>query len=202
VKGGTPGPTETVNRTGKLANTADNAAYREATRITTAKIRALPKPSDEDVTRYQTVAQTSRTQGRAGGDDRGSAAARRARKIALFNEYGGKKRGYCPCGHCGRKLHHTADTNTNPNGYALVTADKLLPRKTGGSYKQGNVIPACLGCNQSRGDRPHKFGNPPWGDPYKNAARVARKNGQPDEADTILKTAATGPFTPALHHRS
>lgn len=72
---------------------------------------------------------------RHGGDKRGSAASRRARKAYLLAHFGNGVT--CPCVWCGTAL--TFDT---------VESDRI---DAGGSYRRENVIPACRGCNLDRG---------------------------------------------------
>lgn len=73
---------------------------------------------------------------RHGGDKRGSAAARRARKVWMLATWGDGEK--CPCVHCGCELD-----------FATVEADRIVP---GGSYRRDNVQPACRGCNLARSD--------------------------------------------------
>jgi hypothetical protein len=73
---------------------------------------------------------------RPGGDKRGNAAARRARKHWMLRTWGDGHT--CPCVHCSEAL--TYDT---------VEADRIVP---GGSYRHDNVQPACRSCNLERSD--------------------------------------------------
>lgn len=75
--------------------------------------------------------------GRPGGDKRGNAATRRARKYWMLFQFGNGVT--CPCSHCGTEL-----------GYATVEADRIV---AGGSYCRKNVIPACRCCNVKRSDK-------------------------------------------------
>lgn len=75
--------------------------------------------------------------GRPGGDKRGNAAQRRARKGYLLTLWGNGET--CPCSYCGHLLT-----------FATVEADRIL---AGGSYARHNVIPACRECNVARLDR-------------------------------------------------
>ena len=87
---------------------------------------------------------------RAGGDRRGSNADRRRRKewllsteaaaiindeLVLFGGNGSTVR--CWLG-CGTELT-----------FATVEADRIIP---GGSYRRGNIAPACRPCNLARSD--------------------------------------------------
>lgn len=71
---------------------------------------------------------------RPGGEKRGSAADRRARKLWMLATWGTGKT--CPCVHCGKRLN-----------YETVEADRIVP---GGSYRRENVQPACRACNLAR----------------------------------------------------
>lgn len=75
---------------------------------------------------------------RCGGDKRGNAAARRARKLWLLERYGDGET--CPCIHCRTTLT-----------FETVTVDRIVP---GGSYARPNVQPSCFGCNRARSDDP------------------------------------------------
>ena len=75
---------------------------------------------------------------RHGGDKRGSAAARRARKHWMLTTFGNGHE--CACVHCQARLT-----------FATVEADRIIP---GGSYRRENVAPACRRCNARRGTRP------------------------------------------------
>ena len=84
---------------------------------------------------------------RAGGDRRGSAASRRARKNWLLGVIKDPKLGWAPfggdgttvpCVFCGERLT-----------FATVEADRKAP---GGPYARWNVQPACRACNLARSD--------------------------------------------------
>lgn len=114
---------------------------------------------------------------RAGGDKRGSNADRRRRRAWLVSAVAGIMKdgvwiafggnGHAvPCWWgCGREVDETT-----------VEADRII---TGGSYRRGNIVPACRPCNLARSDD---------GDltPAEIAARVA------------ATVARTGRLTPAL----
>lgn len=74
---------------------------------------------------------------RAGGDKRGSSAARKARKLHLLALWGNGET--CPCLYC-----------SAPLTYATVEADRII---AGDSYRRSNVIPACRACNVARLDK-------------------------------------------------
>ena len=71
---------------------------------------------------------------RAGGDKRGSASQRRARKYWMLRYFGSGKT--APCSHCGKRLT-----------FRTIEADRIIP---GGSYARHNVMPACRDCNLAR----------------------------------------------------
>jgi hypothetical protein len=71
---------------------------------------------------------------RCGGDKRGSAASRRARKRWLLETFGDGET--CPCIHCQTTLD-----------YDTVTADRIVP---GASYSRSNIQPSCFACNRAR----------------------------------------------------
>lgn len=73
---------------------------------------------------------------RHGGDKRGSARDRRARKHWMLSYFGNGQE--CACVHC----HCTLTFDT-------VEADRIIP---GGSYRRDNVQPACRKCNLDRSD--------------------------------------------------
>lgn len=80
------------------------------------------------------------SQPRHGGDHRGSAASRRARKIWMLSEaagFGGDG-SKVPCVHCGMILN-----------FDTVEADRIIP---GGGYLRSNVQPADRACNLLRSD--------------------------------------------------
>src|SRR5438132_5843609 len=74
---------------------------------------------------------------------RGNSADRAASRLKLLKEFGNGKT--CSCSYCGLNL----DEST-------VTRDKIYTAREGGRYVSANLIPACLSCNQSRGDVPFK----------------------------------------------
>ena len=78
-------------------------------------------------------------------DGRGNARDRRTRKRWLLSEaagFGGDGQ-HVPCRWCGREL----DTFT-------VEADRWpLCGHAGGSYRRGNLVPACADCNRTRCSR-------------------------------------------------
>lgn len=79
---------------------------------------------------------------RVGGDRRGSAADRRARKKWLLWRFGDGE--IAPCAHCERPLT-----------MATMEQDRIVP---GGSYARSNIQPSCAPCNRARGNDP----TTPW----------------------------------------
>jgi len=84
---------------------------------------------------------------RAGGEKRGNAANRRARKNWLLGVIKDRTLGWAPfggngetvpCVFCGELLT-----------FATLEADRIIP---GGSYRRENVQPACRPCNLARSD--------------------------------------------------
>ena len=72
---------------------------------------------------------------RNGGDKRGSAKDRRARKQWLLDAYGNGST--VPCVHCNNSLD-----------FGTVEQDRIIP---GGSYARTNIQPSCSRCNKLRG---------------------------------------------------
>jgi hypothetical protein len=75
---------------------------------------------------------------RSGGETRGSASDRRARKRWLLATFGDGET--CPCFACGVTLTHIT-----------LTVDRIVPGALGGRYVRGNIRPACRRCNCSIG---------------------------------------------------
>lgn len=81
------------------------------------------------------------TRGTTNRNDRGSAAERRARKQWLVNTYGDGRVVACSFPGCSRLL--TVET---------VTVDRFpIPGCRGGTYRRGNIRPACGPCNSTHG---------------------------------------------------
>jgi len=88
------------------------------------------------------AATTASKRQRPGGDHRGSAASRRARKHWMLSQERWNGDGVeCDCVHCGRRVN-----------FLTVEADRIVP---GGSYGRHNVQPSCKPCNQARSDNPN-----------------------------------------------
>jgi len=116
------------------------------TQIQKARARALEKGRLAEETKLspeeiflREESRKSQT-GRAAGNFHGNAKDRARSRQNLATEFGDGT--YCPCVHCGTKLH--VDD---------VTRDKIIPGAEGGAYKHENLIPACYSCNSARGDR-------------------------------------------------
>jgi len=152
-------PSDRVSAPGEWFASDEELAETQA--LANQKARDVPQPTAEKIAHNKMQAEKAKAgQGRAGGDNRGSSATRRARGEALFDEFGGRKRGYVPCTHCGIK--------TSPKGrggYASMEQDKILTLNEGGSYggvkSFPNLIPSCSGCNKNRGEKPYPV-RPSW----------------------------------------
>jgi len=83
---------------------------------------------------------------RAGGDKRGSAASRRARKTWLLSQpqWQDASKGTVP----GESCMCVFECGTVLT-FATVEADRII---AGGSYRRGNVQPACRPCNLAKSD--------------------------------------------------
>src|SRR5213595_2589086 len=81
--------------------------------------------------------------GTSNSNERGNAAARRVRKQWLLDSFGNGEIAYC-CFH-GCKEALTFDTIT-VDRYPIAGCD-------GGTYKRGNIRPACGPCNSADGAR-------------------------------------------------
>lgn len=73
---------------------------------------------------------------------RGSAASRRARRAWIMDAYGTD--GIVTCWWCDVPLH--------ADGPEAFEVDRLVPGRRGGTYRRGNVVPACPPCNADRGN--------------------------------------------------
>jgi hypothetical protein len=69
---------------------------------------------------------------------RGSSYDRRARRAFLLATFGDGDT--CPCYRCGATL----DDST-------ITVDRIVPGRDGGTYRRGNIRPACGPCNSETG---------------------------------------------------
>jgi len=84
---------------------------------------------------------------RAGGDKRGSAASRRARKNWMLGLIRDPRLGWAPFGGNGSTVDCVHCHQ--PQTFQTVEADRIVP---GGPYARHNVQPACRACNLSRSD--------------------------------------------------
>jgi 5-methylcytosine-specific restriction endonuclease McrA len=84
---------------------------------------------------------------RAGGDKRGSAATRRARKLWLLCVIEDRTLGWAPFGGNGETVPCVFCRKSLT--FATIEADRIIP---GGSYRRENVQPACRPCNLARSD--------------------------------------------------
>lgn len=85
---------------------------------------------------------------RHGGDKRGNAATRRARKNWLLGALEDRTLGFAPFGGNGTEVECALGCGTMLT-YATLEADRIVP---GGSYRRENVQPACRPCNLARSD--------------------------------------------------
>lgn len=84
---------------------------------------------------------------RAGGDKRGNAADRRARKLWLLGATCDRRLGWAPFGGNGETVPCVFCRCELT--YATVEADRI---DCGGPYRRENVQPACRPCNLARSD--------------------------------------------------
>lgn len=77
---------------------------------------------------------------RAGGEIRGSAADRRARRAKLICTYGDGVK--VACVHCSELVTD-----------AGMEVDKIIPGSQGGRYVWANILPSCINCNRVRSDK-------------------------------------------------
>lgn len=80
-------------------------------------------------------------------DLNGNNTQRRERKIALAVEFGDGKT--CGCVYCGLVISYSPKYSK----YSMEE-DKINETAAGGKYKVSNLLPACVSCNRSRGDKP------------------------------------------------
>jgi len=78
-------------------------------------------------------------------NQRGSASSRRVRKQWLIDTYGDGVTVQCWL-RCSPKCLGTLDMDT-------ITVDRIVPGADGGTYRRGNIQPACLHCNSLHGHR-------------------------------------------------
>jgi SPP1 gp7 family putative phage head morphogenesis protein len=107
---------------------------------------AIAKPSKEDI-HAANERINSLGADRYESQIRGNSTDRANSRDRLLKEFGDGH--HCPCIYCGLKL-----------GKDTVTRDKIITARQGGRYKNENLVPACLACNQARGDT--KWENIRW----------------------------------------
>lgn len=91
--------------------------------------------------------------GTSNGNVAGSSYARRERRVWLLNEFGIDGVALCAFG-CGTLLVFGEEDEELPSGWAKVTVDRHpIPGCDGGTYRRGNIRPACLSCNMQHGGR-------------------------------------------------
>jgi HNH endonuclease len=79
------------------------------------------------------------------GPSNGSATGRRARKKWLLNTFGDGTVVACQL-RCSPKCLGILNMDT-------LTVDRIIPGADGGTYRRGNIRPACVHCNSLHGDR-------------------------------------------------
>ena len=140
---------------GKPARRVEFATPEErksAYRFAMAKIKAAPKPSGaERVKSVRDAATSSRIGGEARG---GNSYDRKAQRLNLFNEAGGKKKGYIVCPWTGLKMHWSDDLTQNPKGYPSFERGKIFVKAQGGGYQIPNLIAESYLANRTRGNLP------------------------------------------------
>lgn len=77
---------------------------------------------------------------RPGGEIRGSAKDRRARRAKLRRVYGDGVK--VACVHCECMVDD-----------AGMEVDKIIPGSQGGRYVWANILPSCIACNRERSDK-------------------------------------------------
>jgi hypothetical protein len=138
---------------------ANSAHFALARKLAMHQIRKLKQPTFEQVAKNrQQIAEASRR----GGDLRGNTQDRADSRENIFNRFHGQEHGSVPCVNCGLKLHHSDDSEINPNGYEKMERDKILTGHEGGRYTLNNLLPSCKACNHARGDGPNAIESLPW----------------------------------------
>ena len=142
-----------------------------------AQVAAAPWPDDASVLHgLRNVGRAKEGRVRRGGDRRGGSNGRRQRRQTVWSQWGGPGRGYVACVHCGLRCHVDP---VNVECYERFDLDKIIDSTEGGTYRVDNLLPACPACNRGRARRPTVLGGPAWGDPVRNAMRVAVAHGLP-----------------------
>lgn len=121
-----------------------------------AKINGAPAPPPEKVEKMRAMLERAKIdpKARAGGDARGNANDRKARAQRLFEEWGGKEKGYVVCPWTGIKMHWASpdDKENNPKGYPKFEQGKIFTACQGGGYQLPNLIPESFTANRKRND--------------------------------------------------
>lgn len=149
--------------------------YRQARLAARDRVRLAPRPSDDSTAaglRNVGLAKTGDV--RSGGDRRGGSSGRRDRRQRMWSLWGGVTDGFVVCVHCGHYCHRDL---VNAEGWPRFDNDKIVDGTEGGTYVVENLLPACPACNRSRARKPCGLGVPDWGDPVRNAMRVAVERG-------------------------
>jgi hypothetical protein len=153
-----------------------NPEHAAAKKLAVAKIKAVAAPPKEKVAKNRAILASIRADAtkrydlraagktedeivdelgpapRPGGDARGNSYARRARAERLFEEFGGKEKGYVVCHGTGIRMHYTDDPELNPNGYPKFEQGKIFTFAQGGGYTHENLLPESFAYNRSRND--------------------------------------------------
>jgi hypothetical protein len=139
------GSSTSTKTTGTATATVSSVAlaspkdFKRSQTLARQKMMSAPKPSEEE------IKTANEKMDRIGAADyemqiRGASKDRAASRKKLLAEFGDGET--CPCCYCGMKL--TDKT---------VTRDKIYTAREGGRYRHSNLVPACLACNQARGDK-------------------------------------------------
>jgi hypothetical protein len=146
---------------GAKAGYASPKEQEASVKIAKSKGERAPVPPPEKVAKMRAALERAKNdpKARAGGDARGSSYARRARAEKLFEEFGGKEKGYVVCPWTGLKMHYTDDPELNPKGYPKFEQGKIFTAKQGGGYQLANLIPESFAANRARNDKPTRREN-------------------------------------------
>ena len=82
----------------------------------------------------------SKPRGTTNGNARGSAEDRRVRKQWLLDNFGNGETAKC----------YRCPTVVD---FVTITVDRIIPGCEGGTYRRGNIRPACAPCNEETGGR-------------------------------------------------
>jgi len=113
-----------------------------------------PVPSREAVLKArEELRKAAAGEMRQGGQSQQNSTTRKKQREALFNEFGGAKRGYVVCPWTGIKMHWTDDPAINPKGYPKFERGKIFVKAQGGGYQLENLIPESFAANRARNDQ-------------------------------------------------